>query len=283
MLKNSWVNGESAQSVSVLDRGLAYGDGLFETLRLQSGVPCYLDKHLARLQQGAERLKMPLDVDLLRRELLAFLQESGQKALLSSLSPALLKIVVSRGVSERGYRYSKQLPCTRILLLFESASAHVDHQQSGIAVRLCSTLINDNPALAGIKHLNRLENVLARSEWDDADIQEGLMMDRSQRVVEGTMSNLFIVIKGVLLTPSVEQAGIAGIMRAVIMEKALAAGLQVGVVEPFAVDQIKQADEIFVCNSVIGIWPVIRWDALTWPIGPVTRQLQQWVGHCDAN
>lgn len=283
MLKNSWVNGESAQSVSVLDRGLAYGDGLFETLRLQSGTPCYLERHLARLQQGAVRLKMPLDVDLLRRELSAFLRESEQKGLLSSLTPSVLKIVVSRGVSERGYRCSNHLPCTRILLLFESSSPLVDHQQSGIAVHLCSTLINDNPALAGIKHLNRLENVLARSEWNDADIQEGLMMNRSQRVVEGTMSNVFMVSQGVLLTPSLEQAGIAGIMRAVILEKALAAGLQVGVVEAFTVDQIKQADEIFVCNSVIGIWPVIRWDTMTWPIGPVTRQLQQWVGHCDAH
>lgn len=109
------------------------------------------------------------------------------------------------------------------------------------------------------------------------------MMNRSQRVVEGTMSNVFMVSQGVLLTPSLEQAGIAGIMRAVILEKALAAGLQVGVVEAFTVDQIKQADEIFVCNSVIGIWPVIRWDTMTWPIGPVTRQLQQWVGHCDAH
>lgn len=280
-MKNAWVNGIASQSVSVLDRGLAYGDGLFETLLLKSGSPCYLEKHLARLQHGAVRLKMYFDAALLRREVFAFLQESEQKGLLSS-APAVLKIIVSRGVGERGYRCSDLQSCTRILLLFENVSHKTSHDQSGIAIRLCSTLMNDNPALAGIKHLNRLENVLARSEWDEADIQEGLMMNRSHRIVEGTMSNLFIVKQGVLFTSSVEQAGIAGIMREVILERALAAGLKTRVVEPFTVDQIKQADEIFVCNSVIGIWPVIRWDTVHWPIGPITHQLQQWVESRDA-
>lgn len=108
------------------------------------------------------------------------------------------------------------------------------------------------------------------------------MMNRSHRIVEGTMSNLFIVKQGVLFTPHVEQAGIAGIMREVLLERALAAGLKAQVVEPFTIDQIKQADEVFVCNSVVGIWPVTRWGVVHWPIGPITRQLQQWVAHGDA-
>jgi 4-amino-4-deoxychorismate lyase len=276
-MKNAWVNGEASQALSLLDRGLAYGDGLFETLLLKSGDPCYLERHLERLRQGANRLRMSFDEALLRAELAAFLLESERKGLLVPDCLSVLKIMITRGTGDRGYRFSNNLTCTRILMLFEHSSRSQQNSLSGICIRLCSTPISVNPSLAGIKHLNRLDCVLARSEWDNPDIQEGLMLNQQQRIVEGTLSNIFIVHQGALLTPSVEQAGVAGVMRAVILDRASMKGIQALEVEPFTIDQLMQADEVFVCNSVIGIWPVIQCDAASWPVGRMTRCLQQWI------
>lgn len=276
-MKNAWVNGEAAQVVSLLDRGLAYGDGLFETLLLKFKHPYYLERHLERLRHGANRLGMSFDEALLRTELAAFLLESESKGLLVPDRLSVLKIMITRGMGDRGYRFSSNHMCTRILKLFEYSSRNQQSSLSGICIRLCSTPISVNPFLAGIKHLNRLDCVLARNEWDNPDIQEGLMLNQQQRIIEGTMSNVFIVHQGALLTPSVEQAGVAGVMRAVILDRASNKGIQALEVEPFTIDQLMRADEVFVCNSLIGIWPVVQCDTTFWPIGHMTRCLQQWI------
>jgi 4-amino-4-deoxychorismate lyase len=146
---------------------------------------------------------------------------------------------------------------------------------SGIHVRQCQHRLGLNPALAGIKHLNRLEQVLARSEWDDDTIHEGLMLDINDRLVEGTMSNLFLVRDGALLTPPISDAGIAGVMRAKVME--LAREQHIPVFETvLTLAELASAEEVFVTNSIIRIWPVIlnTSSGQRWPLGPLTRQLQ---------
>jgi len=126
---------------------------------------------------------------------------------------------------------------------------------TGIDMRICAQRLSANKSLAGMKHLNRLEQILARSEWQD-EYAEGLLMDESGSVIEATVSNLFAVKHGKLYTPDLSSSGVAGIMRRTIME-ILAPTLSLDVeIESINLDFLRAADELFVCNSVYGIWPV---------------------------
>ena len=133
--------------------------------------------------------------------------------------------------------------------------------------------MSEQPLLAGLKHLNRLEQVLARSEWHDPAYAEGLMRDTSGRVVEGVFSNLFLVQDGRLLTPDLQRSGVAGVMRAALLVEAARLAIPCHITD-ISLEQLQQADELFVCNSVYGVWPVRAFADLSWPVGPLTRKLQ---------
>ena len=164
------VNGKVEGCVNVADRGLSYGDGLFETIAIRGGVPLLWDAHLQRMKHGAARLKIPFDNVLTA----AFLQDF-QSLLKHSTSDAVLKLTLTRGVGARGYWADPNAGVTRIAAI--SAMPDMSALQAlGISVRLCSTQLARQPLLAGIKHLNRLEQVLARSEWDDSHITEGIVL-----------------------------------------------------------------------------------------------------------
>ena len=259
------VNGEALDCIASTDRGLLYGDGVFETLAVQDGRCRYWIQHLARLQAGCERLAIPV-VDA---ELLA--AEAGR--LLAGVAQGVLKIIVTRGSGGRGYRAPQRVLPTRILQLHPWPEFAPSCAASGVAVRLCATRLGHNAALAGIKHLNRLEQVLARQEWDDPGIMEGLLMDADGRLVEGTMSNLFIVSNGVLQTPDLRCCGVAGIMRSVILELADRQGMETRVCDLRPAD-LTQAGEVFLTNSLIGIWPVIAVDDQRYRKGPLSQRLQ---------
>ena len=259
------VNGKAIDSVSTLDRGLLYGDGVFETIAVEHGQLRYWSQHLHRLQSGCERLGMEsVDETLLEGECRSLIEQSQQ---------AVIKIIITRGSGGRGYRLPGQPRSSLIIQLHEWPNYPASCTRIGIKARICRTQLGHNSSLAGIKHLNRLEQVLARREWDDPDIMEGLMLDSLGDLVEGTMSNVFMVKDGVLITPELQLCGVAGIMRAHVLE--LAAGSSIATrVRRIKVDALLQADEVFVCNSLVGIWPVISIDKLTFPKGPVTMRLQ---------
>ncbi|MGH8561871.1 MAG: aminodeoxychorismate lyase, partial [Nevskiales bacterium] len=161
-----------------------------------------------------------------------------------------------------------------LLLLYPMPGHPASHWQTGIQVRICETRLAQNPRLAGIKHLNRLEQVLARAEWSNAAIAEGLMLDTDNRLIEGVSSNLFLVRDSKLLTPDLSRCGIAGVMREMILEAAPAYTKAVQV-QDLSMTDLLAADECFVCNSIIGIWPVTGLEGKRWDIGPMTRKLQQ--------
>jgi 4-amino-4-deoxychorismate lyase len=146
----------------------------------------------------------------------------------------------------------------------------------------CTTRLAEQPILAGLKHLNRLEQVLARAEWQDLAFAEGLMRDTSGRVIEGVFSNLFIVDSARLMTPSLERCGVAGVMREEVLERARQVGVSTLVCD-LSLEQLHRADEVFVCNSLYGIWPVRQLDASVWSVGPVTRKLQRLVNDLSSN
>ncbi len=239
------LNGQPASEITLLDRGLAYGDGLFETILVHQRKPVFIAEHLTRLRSGCQQLGMELDTVALESELASVLATS-------TVSHGVLKVMVTRHASGRGYRPGLAT-CNRILSLHPAPDYSVSHPEQGICMFVCRQRLSRQPALAGLKHMNRLEQVLASREWPDESFMEGLMLDTDGLVIEGTRSNLFAVINGKLLTPDLSQSGVAGVMRNVLL-KNFGAGVNVA---PITLDQLQHADEIFVCNSINGIWPVL--------------------------
>ena len=263
-----WVDGQPAASLSLADRGLAYGDGLFETMAVRGGRPVLLERHLARVTAGCARLYIGLDADRLRRELSAFCAELGE---------GVAKLIVTRGDGQRGYAPSTGAP--RHILQSAAMPAYpTQHAEQGVCLYPCTTRLAEQPLLAGLKHLNRLEQVLARAEWQDAEHAEGLMRDVSGRVVEGVFSNLFLVAGGALVTADLQRCGVAGVMRAELLEQAQALGIECQV-RDIELDELLGADEVFLCNSLYGVWPVRQLQARHWSVGPLTRKLQALARH----
>jgi 4-amino-4-deoxychorismate lyase len=256
------INGEAAEQVSFRDRGLQYGDGLFETIAVRHGAPLLWERHAERLCRDAMRLGMAAPDG-------ARLADEAHR-LCSGADRAVLKIIVTRGDAGRGYAPAPVAAPTRILSLSRWPVHPVEAEQAGVVVRFCETRLGSNPRLAGIKHLNRLEQVLARAEWD-SDCAEGLMQDESGNVIEGTMSNLFVVSSGIVSTPDVGRCGVAGVMRNWVLERSAGAAR----VAPLGRDDVMRADEIFLTNSVIGVWPVGRLANRVYAVGPVTRRIMK--------
>ena len=269
----SWVNGQAGATVDVSERALQYGDGLFETIRIRRSAPEFLERHIKRLAEGCERLKFPgMDWSLLGCEL---------KALAAQQDDAVLKLILSRRCTGRGYGPLSGQDVTRIASLQPWPAWPANPAHRGIRVRICNARLAVQPMLAGIKHLNRLEQVLARAEWNDPAIAEGLMLSDSERLVEGTMSNVFILANQVLITPDLSKCGVAGIMRSVILDLAGSLGIDTGI-RSISPGDLKAAREVFVCNSLIGIWPVVSIDGFgSFDVGPITRQLQAALAECD--
>ncbi len=250
-----WVNGRPQSVLHPLDRGLAYGDGLFETMRVIGGAIPLLDFHLQRLASGLERLDIHCDPVLVEHEiaqLLATLEASEAQA------DWVLKLTVTSGVGGRGYLPALDMAPSRILALFPGTSFPAPQADSGVTVRLCRLRLSRQPVLAGIKHLNRLEQVLARSEWRDPQIAEGILRDEAGHLVDGVISNLFAVRNGVLETPDLSHCGVAGVMRRFVIERCIALSIPCRETS-LSLDQVLSADEIFMTNSLFGIWPVVRW------------------------
>lgn len=260
----SWVDGVPADTLAVKNRGLAYGDGLFETIAVKAGQPLLLARHLQRLLLGCQRLAISLDACLVEAELAACAAQLGD---------GVLKLIVTRGDSQRGYAADPLAPARRLVQGNPPAAYPAAHAEHGVQLFDCATRLAEQPLLAGLKHLNRLEQVLARAEWSSPDFAEGLMRDVSGRLVEGVYSNLFLVRDGQLLTADLARCGVAGVMRAELLARAAALGIAVQVRDLWPED-LQQADEVFVCNSVYGIWPVRAFASLSWPPGPLTRKLQ---------
>ncbi len=243
------VNGQPQDTLDISDRALHYGDGAFETLRVENGQPVYWRRHLLRLKNTCSFLRIPLDINILESEVEVILKEAE--------IPCILKIIVSRGSGGRGYRPPEVSLTRRILSLYPLPADYMRLQETGIRLMRCQHPVSESPALSGIKHLNRLDQVLASMELA-ADFHEGVMLTAQGKVIEGTRTNLFLVHQSRLLTPALEVAGVAGIAREIILDQCAAHGIDVEVSD-IHVKQLQQADEIFVCNSVMGIWPVIEW------------------------
>lgn len=265
------VNGLDRAEVAAQDRGLAFGDGVFRTLLVRAGRPLNWDRHFRRLAHDCQALGLPVPAEPVLRS------EIGRVA----PADAIVKVTVTRGVSGRGYSYPPDLQPTRIVAAFPPPEYPPGLARDGIRVRRCDLRLSEQPRLAGVKSLNRLENVLARGEWFDASIREGLLCDAGGRLVEGTFSNIFLAIGGTLVTPELSRCGVAGAQRDRIRDLASAHGIAIQVRDvPYA--ELREADEVFVTNSLIGVWPVVAGPERTWPVGPLAQRFQALVEQDDA-
>lgn len=260
------INGDSTRCLDFADRGLQYGDGIFSTVSVRNGIPLFLSRHLARLQTDALSLSIPFpDIRVLTDEAYRLCAHHPE---------SVLKIMLTRGMGGRGYRFIEQGKATRILCSHPKPDYPEEIWKKGVKARVCDLRLGINPRLAGIKHLNRLEQVLARAEWIDDDISEGLLMDHEGFLVEGVMSNVFLAREGFLRTPLLDRCGVAGVMRGLVLEAARELGLTVEE-SRLRLDEAIGADELFLTNSVIGVWPVRALDDKQFPVGEITRLLAE--------
>lgn len=257
------IDGVSADQVPALDRGLAYGDGLFESIRFVGAVAPLWSRHMQRLSESCARLRIPApDVAQLWREALQVTRNMPQ---------AVVRITVTRGIGERGYALPAAPQPMRMVVAFAPPQVADTAYVQGVRMRVCDIRLAEQPLLAGMKHLNRLEQVLARAEWNDPAIAEGVLCDNHGRVISATMANLFAVVDDVLLTPALNRCGVAGVARAEV----LAAYPQAQVGE-LTLDALRGASEVFLSSSVRGILPVQSLDERAYAPGALTRQLEQY-------
>ncbi|MDD5299890.1 MAG: aminodeoxychorismate lyase [Gallionella sp.] len=272
------VNGVPGNSISIRDRGLLYGDGVFRTLRAVNGKALHWPLHYLKLQHDCVKLGMTCpDEALLCAEL---------DKVLAQHPDGVVKLIVTRGQSGRGYAPSADAAPTRIWDFSPIPDYPAECATQGIKAHVCSLRLSIQPRLACVKHLNRLENVLAAAELNDAQLHgeqaaEGLLLDAGGYLIEGTRSNLFLVAQGRLVTPDLSRCGVAGIQRGRVMAWALQHGmtLQVRDVE---LEEALQADEIFIVNSVIGLWPIRELEQRHWSHFPVAAQIRHGLDRQDA-
>lgn len=262
------VNGSPSNIISSEDRGLAYGDGVFRTLRLQSGHPVCWERQYAKLQHDCHALKIACPSALL---LSSELQQLGK-----TQTDGVAKIIITRGVSARGYAPSAQSEPTRILNVTPAVTYSENHAKQGIRVHVCKIRLGHQSMLAGIKHLNRLENVLAASEWQDQDTPEGILSDISGYVISGTRSNLFMLRDNILYTPNLTRCGVAGVQRDRVMDWAKQYGVTCKVAE-FRMEELVLADEIFLVNSIFGLWPVREFAGYRCKEHSMAWKIQEWL------
>jgi 4-amino-4-deoxychorismate lyase len=261
------LNGSPAQQLSPFDRAVHFGDGLFETIACRAGRPRFLSLHLERLLLGCQRLGIDSgDFAEVRAEVSSLARE---------VENAIVKVILTRGTAlARGYGVTGREKATRITFRYGWPPETPTESQDGVRVRTAKLRLGENPALAGLKHCNRLEQILARREWTDPGIAESLLYSSSGRLVSGTMSNVFIVEGSRLRTPRLDLCGVAGVMRRVVLREAERAGISVQE-DVLGVDDVHKASELFLTNARIGLWPLRELDGRVLQPAPVTRRLQQ--------
>lgn len=262
------VNGVRSDSVAVTDRGLNYGDGIFRTLLSKKGQPIWWPWHYRKLEHDCAALAIPCpDAAVLEQEIALAASRTGSE---------VVKIIVTRGSGTRGYAPPQTPSPTRIVITAPPPEYPAEFSRSGVKVFRCQTRLTSQPRLAGVKHLNRLENVLARAEWSDHAVPEGLMLDEGSNIIGGTMTNLFIVEDGKLLTPELTRCGVAGVTRERVMDAARKHGVNCRE-EPITEARLSEAQEALLVNSVIGVWQIRECAGSSWKGGVYAGRVREWI------
>ncbi len=242
------VNGVETDYIKADDRGLLYGDGIFETIAIKDSKPRLLEMHFERLKESATKLSIQgFDIDNLTKDIDLIVSKSGY-------CDAVVRITITRGVGERGYA-SLSLEANVVVSISPFPEYIYEKRNSGIDAIFATIFLNKDSYLSGIKHLNRLTQVLVANEAANKGVDEALVLSEEGCVIEGSKSNVFFVFDDIVKTPKIEDYGVAGIMRRRIFDVAKDAGYRV-IEANITLDDLLDVKEVFVTNSVIGIWPV---------------------------
>ena len=270
----SLVNGKFSDKISIFDRGLSYGDGLFETMVWKYNFKKkyqveFWRRHLKRLIISSRKLNINLPSnDIIEN----YKSKILRKAKNFNNNSGVLKIIITRGIGGRGYKYEIGMKATVILILSPMVNQNEKNYLLGVNVNFCKSNLSKNYKLVGMKHLNRLDSVLARSEWRETGVFEGLMTDENGNVIEGTMTNIFLIKNDSLYTPSISSSGIKGILREVVIEK-FQKKFKKFIECELNKEDILKAESIFLVNSVIKIMPVRKIGNKSYKIDERVREM----------
>lgn len=269
-------NDEYLGEVEKYSRAAQFGDGLFETLSVQDGEIKKIDLHAQRLQNGMAVLGMQAlpvpSAHWLQQKVSAILHHAKQ-------TTGIVKVMVTRAPSARGYAFDSEAPVHSVVSLSPAPTMQKNIYDSGVDLMTCKTRCSIQPTLAGVKHLNRLENVLARQEVVTAKMFEGIMCDANGLVIEGTMSNVFFRNNGIWYTPELNESGVAGVMRQHILNQSSSLSLKVEAGK-IHLDELKNMDAGFICNSILGVVPIKRIENVSFSVDEtlqaLAKQLRIW-------
>lgn len=260
------INGGVDLGISPFDRGLSYGDGVFRTFKVVGGLPIDWPLHYQRLVNdcGAIGIVCPSAEVLMSDIQNLFLPNDN----------AVAKIIITRGEGERGYAAPAVTMPTRIVIKAEMPALIDTYYKQGIQLFVCKTTLSYQASLAGVKHLNRLENVLARAEWNDPTYLDGLMFDSEGNVIECTSANIFARYGKELHTPLIDRCGIAGVTRQRIINLAHQSMLK-PIVKNIQLPELLEADEVIICNSIYGALQVRAIADKKWEMGGLATKIRE--------
>ncbi|MTD25416.1 aminodeoxychorismate lyase [Erwinia sorbitola] len=244
-----WVNGEMRDSIEARDRAVQFGDGCFTTARVHQGRVQRIEAHLKRLQQACERLKID-GVDWRRLE-----NEMSFAA--TTRSDGVLKVILTRGSGGRGYSATGCAAPARIMSISDYPAHYHSLRQTGVRLALSSVRLGKNPQLAGIKHLNRLEQVLIRTELEQTGADEALVLDSDALLVECCAANLFWRTGNQVFTPDLSASGVNGIQRQWVMQQVVQSGFTLKEVR-VGIDALAAAEEVLITNALMPVLPVYQ-------------------------
>jgi len=255
------INGAQQSKISIFNRNIQFGDGLFETCVVENEEILFWVNHFARLNRGCEQLKIN------KVDESAWLSDVKKALSLCSYNRCVVKLILSRGESLRGYGFKDDIKPVRAVIVSELQKATFNHSFS---LEYCQSGYDSNPKLAGIKHCNRLEQVLARASLKS---DEGIMLDENHHVISVTQGNIYAISGNTLITPKLDKCGVEGTRRAVILDLATLLGIKVKV-DTLSVDELGQADEVFISNSIIGIQSIGQIGDIGFGESPITKKIK---------
>ncbi|MEL4244322.1 aminodeoxychorismate lyase [Shewanella xiamenensis] len=260
-----WVNGVSQASIAPMDRGLAYGDGLFATMRSSECDILFFEQHQARLMAGAARLGFDWQMSP------ALAEQLGTLA--AQYPHHCIKLMITRGVGGRGYTPPEQVNVTEIVSVHPIPAHYTAWQHQGIRLKTSAIQLGHQPLLAGIKHLNRLEQVLIKSKPLPQGYDDWLVLDCMGKVIESSMANIFFIKGNQVVTPSLERCGVAGVIREQVMLALLAQQMNIDCL-PFGAERLVEFDSAFITNSILGVVDVLAIDSHSFKPSPLTADLR---------
>jgi 4-amino-4-deoxychorismate lyase len=246
------VNGEYINQVSLSDRSVQFGDGCFTTLLVTKGIAEFWSAHRQRLMQGCERLSINFSAwELLEKSVYELSQKHNK---------AVLKVIISRGIGGRGYGTDESAVPSFFISQHAFPNHYLEWQAQGIALSLSPILLAKQPLLAGIKHLNRLEQVLIKQQLQHTTFDDVIVCDTDKHLVESSAANLFWCIGNTWFTPDLSQSGVDGVMRNQVLRYFKQQGIAVKLVK-IGSEALLKAEQLFLCNSVMKVIPARNFQA----------------------